>query len=89
MVAENNHAGRYAPDAWPLNADDLLRRCAPLNVQAIFSGHFHGFTERHFEKVRDNHDGSPEKRWFVCRAASGEIRRKICRIPILTKSAKS
>jgi hypothetical protein len=73
--------------ARPLNADDLLKRCALLNVQAIFSGHFHGFTERHFGKatlttdrccsrVRDNHDGSAAKGWFVCRAVGGKITRK-------------
>jgi hypothetical protein len=72
--------------ARPLNADDLLERCYGLNLQAVFCGHFHGFTERPFRhsiittdrccaRVRKNHDGSPEKGWFVCQAINGEIKR--------------
>ena len=66
----------------PLNADALLQRCLKLNLQAVFSGHFHGFTERDFgrailttdrccSRIRGNHDGTPEKGWFVCKAARG------------------
>jgi 3',5'-cyclic AMP phosphodiesterase CpdA len=73
--------------ARPLNADDLLQRCYGLNLQAVFCGHFHGFTERSFRhstittdkccsRVRSNHDGTPEKGWFVCQAANGEIKRR-------------
>jgi hypothetical protein len=73
--------------ARPLNADDLLQRCYGLNLQAVFCGHFHGFTERTFRhsiittdrccaRVRKNHDGSPEKGWFVCQAMNGELKRR-------------
>jgi len=73
--------------ARPLNADDLLQRCYALNLQAVFCGHFHGFTERPFRhsiittdrccaRVRLNHDGSPEKGWFVSQAVNGEIKRR-------------
>jgi 3',5'-cyclic AMP phosphodiesterase CpdA len=73
--------------ARPLNADDLLERCYGLNIQAVFCGHFHGFTERPFRhslittdrccsRVRSNHDGTPEKGWFVCQAVNGEIKRR-------------
>jgi hypothetical protein len=73
--------------ARPLNADDLLKRCYGLNLQAVFCGHFHGFTERPFQnavvttdrccsRVRSNHDGTLEKGWFVCEAANGEIKRR-------------
>jgi hypothetical protein len=73
--------------ARPLNADDLLKRCYELNLQAVFCGHFHGFTERSFQnamittdrccsRVRFNHDGTPEKGWFVCQAVNGEIKRR-------------
>jgi hypothetical protein len=73
--------------ARPLNADDLLERCYGLNLQAVFCGHFHGFTERPFQKstittdrccarVRNNHDSTPEKGWFVCQAVNGEIKRR-------------
>jgi predicted MPP superfamily phosphohydrolase len=85
--------------ARPLNADDLLERCYGLNLQAVFCGHFHGFTERTFKKsiittdrccsrVRSNHDGSPEKGWFVCQAVNGEIKRRFVEFrPNETRSA--
>jgi 3',5'-cyclic AMP phosphodiesterase CpdA len=71
----------------PLNADDLLERCSGVNLQAVFCGHFHGFTARPFgtsiittdrccSRVRFNHDGTPEKGWFVCEAVNGEIKRR-------------
>ena len=73
--------------ARPVNADALVRRLGDLNLQAIFSGHFHGFTERYFGKavlttdrccsrIRANHDGTPEKGWFVCQAAGGQVSRR-------------
>jgi len=73
--------------ARPINADDLLQRCYGLNLQAVFCGHFHGLTERPFRhsiittdkccsRVRRNHDGTPEKGWFVCQAVNGEIKRR-------------
>ena len=72
--------------ARPINADAVLQRCARLNVQAVFSGHFHGFTERHSgeavlttdrccSRIRDNHDGTKEKGWFLCQAARGKVSR--------------
>ncbi len=71
----------------PLNADDLLLRCSGVNLQAVFCGHFHGFTAFPFQnsivttdrccsRVRFNHDGTPEKGWFVCQAVNGEIKRR-------------
>jgi predicted MPP superfamily phosphohydrolase len=71
----------------PVNADDLLQRCSGLNLQAVFCGHFHGFTafpflnsivttDRCCSRVRSNHDGTPEKGWFVCQAVNGEIKRR-------------
>ena len=76
----------------PKNADDLLRRFHACNVQAIFSGHWHGYTERRAgdavlttdrccSRVRGNHDGTPEKGWFVCEAAAGKITRRFVKIP--------
>jgi hypothetical protein len=73
--------------ARPLNTDDLLQRYYGLNLQAVFCGHFHGFTQRPFRnaiittdkccaRVRPNHDGTPEKGWFVCQAVNGEIKRR-------------
>jgi len=70
----------------PANADELLDRFREFNLQAVFSGHYHGFTERHAEKIvlttnrccslkRDNHDGTKEKGYFVCTARDGQIQR--------------
>jgi predicted phosphodiesterase len=61
----------------PLNAEALLERFLDFNLQAVFSGHFHGFTERTSGQVtlttnrccalkRANHDGTNEKGYFVC-----------------------
>jgi hypothetical protein len=73
--------------ARPLNADDLLCCFYEFNVQGVFCGHFHGYTARPFHqasvttdkccsRVRPNHDGTPEKGWFVCRASRGEVKRR-------------
>jgi 3',5'-cyclic AMP phosphodiesterase CpdA len=73
--------------ARPLNADDLLQRFLGLNLQAVFCGHFHGLTARPFanaiittdrccSRVRFNHDGTPEKGWFVCKAVNGNVDRR-------------
>jgi predicted MPP superfamily phosphohydrolase len=72
--------------ARPRNADALLQRFLNFNLQAVFCGHFHGFTQRQFghaivttdrccARLRNNHDGTPDKGWFVCRAAKGEVTR--------------
>jgi predicted MPP superfamily phosphohydrolase len=71
----------------PVNADAILQRLARLNVLAIFSGHFHGFTERRFgqavlttdrccSRIRNNHDGTKEKGWFLCQATQGQVSRR-------------
>ena len=71
----------------PVNAEDLLDRFRSLNLQAVFSGHFHGFTERHRRGGalttnrccalrRENHDGTKEKGWFICDTVDGHIIRR-------------
>ena len=76
----------------PANADEALRRLNGYNVQAIFSGHWHGFSERKAgaitlttdrccSRVRGNHDGSKEKGWFVCVARGGRIERTFVEAP--------
>ena len=71
----------------PLNADELLEPFKPFNLQAIFSGHYHAFTERKWHKTiattnsccalkRANHDGTKEKGYFLCTAADGTITRE-------------
>lgn len=70
----------------PLNAEAVLTRFRSHNLQAVFSGHWHGFTERHVGAAtfttnrccsfhRENHDGSKEKGYFLCRAKDGAISR--------------
>ncbi len=70
----------------PVNADALLERLIGHNLQAVFSGHYHGFTERVLGDValttdkccaisRSNHDGTPEKGYFLCEAKAGRITR--------------
>ncbi len=71
----------------PLNAGELLAKFDDWNVRAMFSGHFHGFTEcdRGDAKVttnrccalkRNNHDMSKEKGYFVCDVAGGKLTRQ-------------
>ena len=71
----------------PTNADSLLDRLRPFNLQAVFSGHYHALTERTVDGVvlttnrccayrRDNHDKSKEKGYFNCTAADGKITRE-------------
>jgi 3',5'-cyclic AMP phosphodiesterase CpdA len=71
----------------PANADALLERFKPLNLVAVFNGHFHGFTEHRSGPTvfttnrccaisRGNHDGTTEKGYFLCSAAAGEIQRE-------------
>ena len=76
----------------PVNAAKVLEKLEGFNLQAVFSGHFHSFTERTFQgatlttdkccsRVQKNHDGTPEKGWFVCRASNGKITRHFVEIP--------
>jgi 3',5'-cyclic AMP phosphodiesterase CpdA len=71
----------------PLNTDALLEHFKPLNLQAIFCGHYHGFTERKLENAivttnrccalkRSNHDGTKEKGYFLCTALDGKVTRE-------------
>jgi 3',5'-cyclic AMP phosphodiesterase CpdA len=71
----------------PLNTDALLERFKPLNLQAIFCGHFHGFTQAKFQNSivttnrccalkRTNHDGTKEKGYFLCEARDGKVTRE-------------
>jgi hypothetical protein len=76
----------------PLDADELLRRFERFNLQAILNGHWHGYTEarvrgvlattnRCCSRARGNHDGSPQKGWFVCTARAGTITRRFVAVP--------
>jgi hypothetical protein len=76
----------------PLNADDFLSRFIDFNLHCVFSGHWHGFTEKAWidallttnrccSRVRGNHDGTREKGWFVCRLKDGKVNREFLEIP--------
>jgi 3',5'-cyclic AMP phosphodiesterase CpdA len=78
----------------PINADDILNRFDGFNLRATFSGHWHGYAERHFEHAsvtnsrcaswwRANNDGSPQKGYFLCESTpSGDIRHQFCVVSI-------
>jgi len=82
----------------PLNTDALLERFKPLNLQAIFCGHYHSFTETKFADAivttnrccslkRGNHDGTKEKGYFVCSARDGKVTRKFVELVPEAKTA--
>lgn len=71
----------------PSNADALLLRFLDFNLQAVFCGHYHSFTERVARDVpvttnkccslkRGNHDGTKEKGYFVCETRDGRLTRR-------------
>jgi hypothetical protein len=68
----------------PTNADALLERFKDYNLRAVFGGHWHALTERHLGAValttnrccaisKGNHDGSPEKGYFLAHARDGKV----------------
>ncbi len=76
----------------PRNAGAVLERFQRFNVQAILTGHFHGYTEglwnrgwittnRCCSRYRANMDGHPHKGWFVCEARDGRIHRRAVDLP--------
>jgi hypothetical protein len=77
----------------PRNADEVLTRLKDFNLRAVFNGHHHAYTERtvkDFVLTTDkccsfrarNHDGTPEKGFFVCDAIDGKITRKFIEVPV-------
>lgn len=75
----------------PKNASDVLERFAPFNLQACYDGHFHGFTEEKINGVpvttnkccalkKWNHDGRPEKGYFVVKAKDGKLSRNFVQV---------
>lgn len=84
----------------PANADALLERFREFNLQAVFCGHFHGFTERQVGATtfttnkccalkRGNHDNTKEKGFFVCTAADGRISRRFVECKMDLPAARS
>lgn len=70
----------------PVNAEKVLERFAGLNLRGVFGGHFHGRTTNPHRdihlvtnacvaRVRNNHDGSPDKGYLVVDGdAAGNLR---------------
>ena len=61
----------------PLNAEAVLERFLEFNLRAVFSGHWHGYTQvisrgaflvtnRCCARVRENHGGGKEKGYWLC-----------------------
>ena len=74
-------------------ARTLLERFKPFNLQGIFCGHWHGFTERKVGEVfavtnrccalkRGNHDKTKEKGFLVCEARDGRVTYRFVEAPI-------
>lgn len=83
----------------PLNADALLERFREYNLKAVFSGHFHGFTEVKKDNTifttnkccalrRGNHDKTKEKGYFVITIRDGVIYREFVQHAIPEKYEK-
>ncbi|HXE42278.1 MAG TPA: metallophosphoesterase, partial [Candidatus Baltobacteraceae bacterium] len=83
----------------PINADAALERFRDYNLQAVYNGHFHGFTEHKLGNTvlttdkccalkRNNHDGTPEKGYFICLVKDGAIHREFVeyKMPEMPKS---
>ena len=75
----------------PTNSDRLLDRFRDYNLQAVLSGHWHGYTERHVRQAtlttnkccsfrKENHDGTKEKGYFLCRAKDGLVSRTFVQV---------
>jgi hypothetical protein len=73
------------------NSSALLDRLKEFNIRAIFNGHFHGYTERTrgdwlittnrcCARQRNNHDGTNEKGFFVCKAREVKVVREFVRV---------
>jgi hypothetical protein len=68
-----------------------LDRFREVNLVAVFSGHFHGFTSRQSGLTtlttnrccaisRNNHDGTTAKGYFLCTAKDGQIQRQFVEV---------
>ena len=75
----------------PRNAETVLQLFKEHNLQAVFGGHYHGYTERNYQHgfvVTNrccafsvaNHDKTKEKGYFACEAKDGAIQRKFVEI---------
>jgi len=79
-----------------VNANDVLDRFKEINLQAVFNGHYHAFTERFVRSApvttncccsffRNNHDGSKDKGYFLCQARDGKVARQFIPMKLMGK----
>ena len=75
------------------NAAAVLDPFKGYNLQGIFGGHFHGFTEASINSVpvvtnkccslkRANHDHTPTKGYFLCQMNEGKLSRTFVEVPM-------
>lgn len=71
----------------PVNADAVLQKFIPFNLKGVYSGHHHGFTlrvvrgvdvltNRCCARIRNNHDGSQEKGYWLVEAGETGLSRQ-------------
>ena len=76
----------------PRNAEAVLELFKEHNLQTMFGGHFHSFTERTYQHAtlvtnrccsfsQPNHDKTTEKGYFACEAKDGAIHRSFVEVP--------
>jgi len=74
----------------PKNSESVLQRFRDHNLQGVFSGHYHAYTQRSFQgidvvtnrccsRLRGNHDGTTEKGYWLVTADQGRITRDFIR----------
>jgi 3',5'-cyclic AMP phosphodiesterase CpdA len=75
----------------PKNADEMLKRLTGHNLRAVYSGHYHAFTEKAAGDAvlttnkccafsRGNHDGTKEKGYFLVAARDGKLDRRFVEV---------
>lgn len=73
------------------NGKAVLERFIHHNLQAVYSGHFHGFTELKSGQTvlttnkccsfhRENHDKTPQKGFFACSVKEGQVKRRFVQL---------
>jgi hypothetical protein len=78
----------------------VLERFRDFNLQAVYNGHFHGFTESKRAQTivttnrccalkRNNHDGTKEKGYFVCTIKDGAIHREFVECKVREAQARA
>lgn len=73
------------------NGKAVLERFVDFNLRAVYSGHYHGFTEIKSGSTalttnkccsfhRENHDKTPQKGFFSCMVKDGKIERRFVQL---------